>query len=669
MSMRIDERISAWSRYALLAPVVALVLSCGGGGGAGGDGNNDAFTVSPSSISFAGVQDTSVTPSAQTVTVTVVRGSVFFSDSGITPSGGFVRVSPINFTNQTTVQFQVAPDSPRTVGTFTGSVTVRGCANPTCSGSDAPGSPKVIPITYTVTPFTGLRFDPLAIDFVTRTGGLPASKLGSLRQSSGSSPWTASTSYTSGAAGWLSMSPPSGTLNPTQDINFNVTDTSSAEVREATVTFTAGALTKTVPVSLVINAPRANFVSPYVVPAGSAGNVIIRGYGFSTLAAGALQVRFGATPATTAFVSTDTEIGATYPALAAGSHAITLGDGSITLPSRPSLKLVAIDAPAYSAVAIPRPSSPGQVVDLIYDGERQAIYLMDANNRIERYTFVSGTTWNASSSVVGSGANAHIALAPDGTQLIKTNGTSPSLEVVDPVTLSSSTVAAAFTGLSPPSNLGSIAFANDGGAVGSANSPNGLSLYRYDMLLQRFTALSTFADLTNSTAFASGDRSALILPAFDPSVPTSSKLIYTYNANTGAVRQANASSSLSEHTSISRDGSRAIVISRKLSATQTTDVLDYDKGLAIFQFRGTLPAGLTGVVISPDGSTAYAYFSATNSIRKFDLSVPSGGVMPDIGGISVAASPGTTFNAMAITPDGGTLFLAGNQQLIVTPAP
>ena len=73
-------------------------------------------------------------------------------------------------------------------------------------------------------------------------------------------------------------------------------------------------------------------------------------------------------------------------------------------------------------------------------------------------------------------------------------------------------------------------------------------------------------------------------------------------------------------------------------------------------------------MISPDGFTAYAYYAATNSIRKFDISSGTGGDYVATGSILVA-SPGTSVNAMTITPDGGTLFLAGNQQVVIVPAP
>jgi uncharacterized protein YfaP (DUF2135 family) len=108
-----------------------------------------------------------------------------------------------------------------------------------------------------------------------------------------------------------------------------------------------------------------------------------------------------------------------------------------------------------------------------------------------------------------------------------------------------------------------------------------------------------------------------------------------------------------------------ILVSSPLSASQTTTVYDFIGG--VLSARGDLPADLSAFVISPDGATAYAYFAAAGgTVRKYNLTNP--GVFPEI--VSVpAASPGTFFNAMTISPDGGWLFLAGNERVVILQAP
>ena len=79
------------------------------------------------------------------------------------------------------------------------------------------------------------------------------------------------------------------------------------------------------------------------------------------------------------------------------------------------------------------------------------------------------------------------------------------------------------------------------------------------------------------------------------------------------------------------------------------------------------------VVFSPDERYAYGYDIGARTIRKFDLDDPDGvGGFTEIG--SGTAPPGlpTTLLAapqLAISPDGGWLFVAGDANLVVMPAP
>jgi hypothetical protein len=176
--------------------------------------------------------------------------------------------------------------------------------------------------------------------------------------------------------------------------------------------------------------------------------------------------------------------------------------------------------------------------------------------------------------------------------------------------------------------------------------------------------LSTQTDMTNRTIVASGDGDTLVLPTFESLAPGFFKPVVTYDASAGTLNShAAILTSQTEHASVSRDGSKMILVSSELSASQVTTV--YSFGGGAFAALGNLPAGLTGFVISPDGSTAFAYFPSTGLIRKFDLNTAG---FPQTNSVAVP-SPGTFFNTMTISPDGGTLFLAGNQQLIIVPTP
>ena len=87
-------------------------------------------------------------------------------------------------------------------------------------------------------------------------------------------------------------------------------------------------------------------------------------------------------------------------------------------------------------------------------------------------------------------------------------------------------------------------------------------------------------------------------------------------------------------------------------------------------FLGTLPNTTAAVVLKPDGTRAYAYDTSAGGILVYDVSVdrdeaayaPLGPVVP------LAGDPGTG-PEMIISPDGGTLVLAGSSRIVVQPTP
>jgi hypothetical protein len=644
---------------------IALVLAgCGGGGGGEGGGgfSGDAYSVSPASVTFNGVQGGGQ-PAAQTVNLTVNSGQVFVGTTQT--GGGFSHVFDI--TGPTTGRITITPNAPGLAGTYAGTIQVRGCRDAFCASGDVAGSPKTIDVTYVVAGAPRLDASPLNMTVESNTGATPAPQDVTLTLTSGAPrAWTSSVNYTSGTAGWLTLTPASGTLNPSQNVTFSVSAApGAAEVRTAEVTFTAGALAVVVNVSYAISDPGVTFVAPYVGTSGIGADLIVRGHGFSALDPATTVVRFGGTPASATRVS-DTEIRTAYPALAAGSYTVEVADATRTLATRSAVKLLIVNPPAFGTVTIPRGSSPGAIGNFIYDPEREALYLMDASNKsIFRYRALSGWAEEHVTSPV-SGANVRIALSPDGAELVQTSDGPPRLLRYDPANFLFLSGIAAQTFLGAGGSLNMIGFANDGMAIGNAHSPAlGTSLYRYDMLSQQLTPLSTQADMTHRAIMASADGDTLVLPSFEPLVPSSGKPVFTYDATTRALVQQPAITTGEEPMSISRDGSRIILVSLNPS-TGTNAITVYD---ASFNVLGTLPAGLNGVVVSPDGSTAYAYYPVGSRVRKFNLNAPAGGGFFEVGTGTVVASPGAALTAMTMSPDGGTLFLAGTANVIIMPAP
>ena len=111
--------------------------------------------------------------------------------------------------------------------------------------------------------------------------------------------------------------------------------------------------------------------------------------------------------------------------------------------------------------------------------------------------------------------------------------------------------------------------------------------------------------------------------------------------------------------SVNRDGTR--------SANQTTI---YDQNFAVL---GNLPTTTVATAFSPTSAKVYTYDTNgfTGTVRTFDTSAtPVGGQFPEIGtGVTPPGSYLLPYVHMTVSPDGSTLFLAGQAHIAVMPAP
>jgi hypothetical protein len=73
--------------------------------------------------------------------------------------------------------------------------------------------------------------------------------------------------------------------------------------------------------------------------------------------------------------------------------------------------------------------------------------------------------------------------------------------------------------------------------------------------------------------------------------------------------------------------------------------------------------------MSPDGTKAYCFVGGT-TLRTYDLAAsPVAGLFPEIGtGTTLPGDPGADAKII-ISPDGGTLFIAGADGIVVVPTP
>ena len=416
--------------------------------------------------------------------------------------------------------------------------------------------------------------------------------------------------------------------------------------------------------------PIVRFVAPYVATANTAGTVIIRGQGFQQFSV--TGVTFGATAATTFTVLSDTEIQASYPALAAGSYPVQIQapSGAGTIISQANL--VAVNAPGYAATTIAYPSASPQVNGLVYDAERGALLVAvdSAGGEILRYPY-SGGWGSATTAAIGNISD--ITLSTDGSQLLALSQTA--MTQLDPATLAAGTVTAAPVFPTTGTYFKNLAMGNDGNAVvttgfaGSTVTPE----YLYASRNPAFSQPGSTPSLDNATPTATLDGSLIALMQGDATL-TSPPAVYQYNAVTDtfyvtivALNQNSVVPAACAYTPADSTTTTTRIVLSGTNANNASVVNVYD---ASYNLLGTLPDTTLAVVVKPDATRAYTFDSTASQVLSFDLTAtPAGGAFPQVGsGTMPAGNPGTGVK-MAISPDGGTLFLAGSNQIVVQPAP
>jgi hypothetical protein len=400
--------------------------------------------------------------------------------------------------------------------------------------------------------------------------------------------------------------------------------------------------------------PMVNDVAPSVAIAGTSGNVVIRGLGFSGFAIGG--VNFGSTPATESNVTSgsDTQITATYPALTAGTYPVTIEvpthDGTI----QSTAVLTVVDPTTHSAGTLAWPTLVTGIYRLDYDARNSALLVAtDADGgTLMRFPYASNA-WQAPVTAALSGLR-DAELSIDGSQWLAISGTA--LTPVDPVTLTLGTAVAA-PELPTDVSLKSVALINTNvaflttTAAQSAQTP----LYSYAVRGGNFIKLA--ANFDRSTARGAANGSSIILVQ-GAQTDENASAVYTINATNGQI----------SFTSIAvKQNAIAPVLDREATRLILNGALVYDSSLTLL---GTLPDTTVAVALRPDGKRAYTYDSSDGALRVFDISeTKSGEAYTAIGDpIPLAADPGSGVK-MTISPDANTLFIAGTAQIVVQPTP
>jgi len=202
-----------------------------------------ALSVAPASLSFSGVQGGS-NPNAKTLDVANTGGGQM--NWTASENAPWLSVAPTNGTNAGTIT--VTPSiSGLTAGTHTTDITV--------AAAGATGSPKTIPVSFTVDPPPPvLTVSPASLTFSGTAGGAsPAARTLDVGNTGGGSmSWTVAES-----ASWLAVSPGSGTNAGTITVTPAITGLSPGTYTTDVIVTAAGAggSPKTIAVTFTVDPP------------------------------------------------------------------------------------------------------------------------------------------------------------------------------------------------------------------------------------------------------------------------------------------------------------------------------------------------------------------------------------------------------------------------------
>jgi len=624
--------------------------------------NEPVVTPSPSQLTFNSFS-TGTLPATQNVTLATQQNlTVSFSTAinyGAGASGWLV--APANGTAPGPISIGVNTTN-LAPGSYTATL-VLSTAKQTIS----------IDVTYSVAT-SSLTFSPASPSFTLDTMSLASALSQNAGVGSTGVPliWTVASSPP-----WVTVLPTSGSSGTTVTLSLdpNQLDTLDAGTRSATITFAytppnQASTSAPLSVSLNLQVPKVTSVSPYVATSGTSLEVILRGSGFNN--PGGASVNFGSGGSATGTVVSATELRVTHPVLAAGTYRVSVPN-QLGIPAivRSTADLVVVDAPAYAPATITYPAiPPGStqrfVQKVVYDPERKALIVaityansgFVTSREIQRYAF-EGSAWSTTPTVVPVAALfGGMAATLDGKRLLVTSG--DAIKEFDMATLAAgaSTSVALPPVLSP--FLDKLAVANDGNAMVTTGifGSGFTQTFKYSVADRTFT-MNDF--LFQADAGGSADGSLLVMPQNGLSpAPT----VFRYNASTSTLSPTNLSVNASFPT-LDRSATRILLGGFSI----------YNANFQLLgNIGGSSPESQT---LSPDGLRAYAADRLSPDrtslvptvLRTYGLIVtPVAGQFPELGtGTTLPSDTGRA--VMTVSPDGGTVFIAGSDRIVVVPAP
>lgn len=640
-------------RHVFIVLSVLILSACGGGGGGGGGSSGTDLKLNTSAITFNIIQNDPVTVS-QNFSITWSRADVAGVVIGTLP--GTTLPSWLNVSasgNSSPVTMTVSANaSSLTLGSYTTTLRL-------VSGTKNLNVIDIVDVPVTLNVLDNVAVSPYAVNFGMNVGDTAAGGMQTVNLTQSGSVIMPIGVNVPMTASWLQAAITSN------DVQFTLTNVAAslpvgAYAADVAISHIYGS--STVRVGLIVNATGVNFVTPYVATTSQAGDVIIRGHGFAALTKP--TVNFGIQAASVAKVVSDSEIRATHPALAAGKYSVGVSDATTTLTSK--AVLVVKNAPAYSYSAMPVTTQSHQ---LVYDAEREAIYAVEpVSDVVQRFTF-NGTNWALattwSTGVSGTFDCCSLTLSADGKTLYIFRN-----NLIYPVNLDTNVRGAAIDLFPFTRSMGIPSTLNDGSLL--VNSTFNNYLFRFEPLTGGMIPLSNSFRYANSLNFASADGSRALLPyaAYGTVTQPTEPLTY-YDAGTeNLVTTGLQTRDLVNVFSINTTATRSILWHLGSIAQHRVYDANFNVLGSLSIFDNSLAINDIASVISPDGNRAYTYNNTTGKLQVFDLNSPDGlGGFNEIGTGSVLADHAGTDPRMLVTPDGGLIFIIGNTNMLVVPAP
>ena len=546
-----------------------------------------------------------------------------------------------------------------------------------------PATPLRIPVALTVGPgLVAPAARDVALTAETTTAALQGSMAVNVAAGAAQS-WTATSSEP-----WLQLTQASGSTG--QSLSWRVDPAAVAAMANfsdatATITIRSG-LAHVTPVTTTVRIdkrlPEVQHLGPYLVVSGRTTRLVVRGRGFDGIANLAARLQAAGIGAGTATRVSDTELRLDVAPAAAGSSRIGTSNALGEVIGGATLQVVAPQTFAYAAVP-----TGGIKRSVVYDAQRRSIYAVNVENEaLNRFRF-DGSTWVLDATSVPSILDA--GLSPDGSALL-VSATPGTLRLLDPATLATSFTLAVPDGLAR--NLTyvghGISTTSDGRSWLPLGSTGWNELGYFDHATRTLQPRPSQPDLRPSFyggpwTMVTRDGNRMMVVQSGSISPSPPALIYDTSA--GLLADNAVGLTYLYEASFSDDGSRVLIDNYEVRGRE----------LGLVGRLGTgIDTGWTAIhsTISPDGRRVYVLALADNvpaegpttllpRIYVYDSSTsdPVTSQLPVVGMFELQHFPSCrvydyvlcplTRPRMTMAPDGQTLFLAGNQHLVVAPVP